>query len=47
MAEADVTNKRIFYRRSHPDLFCKKGPLKYMAKLTGKHVYRNLFQKTF
>ena len=39
-----MTNKRIFCRRSHPDVFCKKGALKYLVKLTGKHVYRGLFQ---
>ena len=47
MAEVDVTNKRIFCRRSHLDVFCKKGAPKYLAKRTGKHVYRSLFQKTF
>ena len=46
VAEVDVTNKRIFCR-SHPDVFCKKGALKYLAKLTGKNVYRRLFQKKF
>ena len=30
-----------------PDVFCKKGALKYLAKLTEKHVYRVLFQKKF
>ena len=28
-------------------MFCKKVALKYLAKLTGKHVYRGLFQKKF
>ena len=28
-------------------MFFKKGALKYLAKLAGKHVYRNLFQKKF
>ena len=32
---------------SHPDVFCKKVALKYLVKLTGKHVYRGLFQKKF
>ena len=36
---------RIFCRSSHPDMFCKKSALKYLAKLTGKHVSRNLFFK--
>ena len=26
-------------------MFCKKGALKYLAKLTGKHVDRGLYQK--
>ena len=43
MAEVDVKNKRIFCRSSHPDVFCKKSALKYLAKLTGKHVSRNHF----
>ena len=47
MTEFDVTNKRIFCRKSHPDVFCRKGALKYLVKLTGKHVYRGLFQKKF
>ena len=47
MAEFDVTNKRIFCRRSHPDVLCKKGTLKYFVKLTRKHVYKGLFQKKF
>ena len=28
-------------------MFFKKGALKYLAILTGKHVCRGLFQKTF
>ena len=28
-------------------MFCKKGALEYLAKLTGKHVCRRLFQKKF
>ena len=32
-----MKNKRIF---------CIKGPLKHLAKLTGKHVYMSLFLKT-
>ena len=47
VTEFDVTNKRIFCRRSHPDVLCKKGTLKYLVKLTGKHVYKDLFQKKF
>ena len=45
MAEADVKNKKIFWRSSHPDVFCKKGPLKCLAKLTGKHMNRSHFLK--
>ena len=45
MAEVDVTNKRIFYRSSHPDMFCKKGVLEYLANFIGKHQYRTLFLK--
>ena len=33
--EVDLKNKRIFCRSSHPDVFFKKGPLKYLARLTG------------
>ena len=40
-----MKNKRIFCRSNHLDVFCVKGPLKYLAKLTGKHVYRSLFLK--
>ena len=47
MAEFDVNNKRMFGRNSHQDVFCKNGALKYLAKVTGKHVYRSLFLKTF
>ena len=43
MAEVDVTNKRIFYRSSHPDMFCKKGVLEYLANFIGKHQYKSLF----
>ena len=28
-----------------PEVFFKKGVLKYLAKLTGKHVYRRVFSK--
>ena len=33
-----MTNKRIFYRSSHPDLFCKIGALEYFASFIGKHL---------
>ena len=45
MVEVDVTNKRIFYRSSHPDMFCKKGALEYSANFIGKHQYKSLFLK--
>ena len=28
-------------------MFCKKGALKYLVKLTRKHVHRGLLQKKF
>ena len=43
MAEVDLKNKRMFCRSSHPFVFCKKGPLKRLVKLTGKHLHRSLF----
>ena len=43
VAELNVKSKRTFCRSSHWDVFCKKGALKCLAKLTGKHVYRSLF----
>ena len=35
----------VYYRMFFPDVFPKKCVLKYLAKLTGKHVYKSLFQK--
>ena len=45
--EVDMTNKRIFYRSSHPDpdMFGKKGVLEYLANSIGKHLYKSLFLK--
>ena len=40
-----MVDMRIFSRSSHPDIFCKKDALKYLAKLTKKHLYRSLFLK--
>ena len=40
-----MRNKITFYRSNHLDAFCRKYPLKYLAKLTGKHVYKGLFKK--
>ena len=31
------------HRSSRPDLFCEKGVLRNLAKLTGKHLCRSLF----
>ena len=45
VADVDVINKRIFYRRSHPDMFCKKGALEYLANFIAKHLYKSLFLK--
>ena len=30
-------------RNSRPEVFCKKGVLKNLAKFTGKHLYKNVF----
>ena len=30
-------------RRSHPEVFCKKGVLRNIAKLKGKHLRQSLF----
>ena len=37
----DVANQNIFCRSNHPDMFFKKGALKYLVKLTGKHLYKD------
>ena len=31
------------YRSSRPEVFCKKGVLKILAKFTGKHLCQSLF----
>ena len=36
--------KRIFSRSSHQMCFAKKSVLKYLVKLTGKHLCKSLFQ---
>ena len=33
------------YRRSHPDVFCKKGILRNFTKFTGKHLFQSLYRK--
>ena len=47
VTDVDVENKMTFCRSSYPGVFCKKGSLKYLAKVTGKHVYRSLFLKKY
>ena len=37
------TFKVIADRRSRPEVFCKKGVLKYFSKLTGKHRCQSFF----
>ena len=32
---------RVFSRSSHPQVFCKNNVLKYLVKLTGKHLCRS------
>ena len=41
VAVVDVMNQKIFSRSSHPDMFFKKGVLKDLVKLTGKHLYKD------
>ena len=33
----------LIFTSSHPDIFCKKGVLKNLAKVTGKHLCQSLF----
>ena len=33
----------LISRSSHPEVFCKKGVLRNVAKLTGKHLRQSLF----
>ena len=33
----------LFYRNSHPEVFCKKGVLRNFVKFTGKHLCQSLF----
>ena len=35
--------QRVFSGSSHSELCCKKSVLKYLVKLTGKHLCRSLF----
>ena len=35
------------FRSNHPQVFCKKGVLKNIAKFTGKHLCQSLFFNTF
>ena len=34
--------KMVFSRSSHPEVFCQKSVLKYLVKLTGRHLCRGL-----
>ena len=34
---------KTMYRNRQPEAFCKKGVLKYFAKLTGKRLCQSLF----
>ena len=38
-----TSNERTMHRSSRPEVFCKKGALKNMAKFTGKRHCRSLF----
>ena len=33
----------MFFRRSHPEVFCKKVVLRTFTKFTGKHLHQSLF----
>ena len=40
----EVNNKNIIKRRrSRPEVFCKKGVVRNVAKFTGKQLYQSLF----
>ena len=39
---SQITNDQIS-RSSRPDIFCEKGVLRNLAKLTGKHLRQSLF----
>ena len=41
--KAAIKNWDGFFRSSPPEVFCKKGVLRYMAKFTGKHLCQSLF----
>ena len=38
----DVTNPKISSRNSELDMICKKGALKYLVKLNGKHLQKGM-----
>ena len=40
---ADVCKGPNDYRSSRPEVFCKKGVLKNLAKFTGKHLCQSVF----
>ena len=35
------------FRSSHPEVFCKRGVLRNLAKFTGKHLCQSLFLNKF
>ena len=42
-----INNKKVTKRRrSRPEVFCKKGVLRYFAKFTGKQLRQGLFNGT-
>ena len=41
--KAAIKNRDGFFRSSPPEVFCKKGVLRYMAKFTGKRLCQSLF----
>ena len=46
MAEADLTNKGLLSRSSHPEVLCKKRAPQYLAKFTGMlDKFETLFKK--
>ena len=36
------SHSHMFFRSSHPEVFCKKGFLRNFTKFTGKHLYQSL-----
>ena len=38
-----LSTNPIFYKSSHPKMFCKEGVLNNFRKFTGKHLCQSLF----